>query len=148
MSKIIDVGIDKSNPNFYLVTIHFNSDEGKVTSSEITNLIIMLENFFKNCEKQKIKFVQHFDIVKLKSITLPQILDFCSFFKRNRDTFISQCICTTVSIGNGIAKRLFNLFLSYYDPVRPISLVNDLEASMIFGQECIDGKHENSSIIM
>ena len=148
MSKIIDLGINKSNPNFYLVTIHFNSDEGKVNSAEIQNLIIMLENFFKNCENQNLKFVQHFDIVKLKHITLPQILDFCSFFKRNRDLFINHCLCTTATIGEGIAKRFFNLFLSYYDPVRPISLVKNNDEAMKFGQECFDGQHDNSSIIM
>ena len=104
--------------------------------------------FFKNCEKKNIKFVQHFDIVKLKNITLPLILDFGSFFKRNRDTFINQCICTTAIIGEGIAKRFFNLFLSYYDPVRPISLVNNKDESMKFGQECFNGEHDNSSIIM
>lgn len=148
MNQNISLNIDKSNTNFYLVTMTLDSDEGKITGSDLKTLFIMLENFFNNCASQNIKFVQHFDIVKMKNITLNVILEFCTFFKKIRDVFIKNALGTTLTIGDGIAKRFFNLFLAYYDPVRPIALVNSPKESMSFGEECFNGKHENSSIIM
>ena len=95
------------------------------TNNDIHIWKLMTENFINNCESKNIRFGFIFNLHTIPKLPLSFIIDICSFLMKYNSFFKKNLISNCFIIENKSIKKLIDLFLKYYTPVKPIKFFNN-----------------------
>tara|TARA_B100000963_G_C22623053_1_gene670917 strand:+ start:1100 stop:1540 length:441 start_codon:yes stop_codon:yes gene_type:complete len=117
------------------------------TNNDVNTTIVMLQNFFDNCNKNKIKFAWVFNCKKLKGISLMALETFSKFCRTNFNTIKENLICNCLISSEGLFNQFFGIFTKIYKPTKPLINFSELEKCDDFIEDCLNGKYKNDTII-
>lgn len=150
MNKSFEMNVDKTREGYLLLNVRFlSSDNSKemMSSSDLQTFFIMYDNFTQNCQLKGIKFGQYFDITTLQDVSIAQFEMVAAFFKKQYQTIASHCNGSCIKVSGDFAKRMFSLFLKFYEPIKPITTVQTYEQACEFLDDCRDDKYSCDTII-
>ena len=101
---------------------------------------IFTENFFLNCEKNNYKFAIIFDLQNIKNIPFIIIPEICKFFNKFPHILEKLLISNCIIINKDSFKKMINIFLKFYIPVKPIKLCNNINECKDFINYCFKKK--------
>lgn len=143
--------IDHSNKKFKilkLVILKTKDNQLYEASKKDFNVFeIMMSNFLDNCYKNNVNFTFFFDLNYLKNVPVLLILDIFNLFKEKFHVIKKNLIGSVIVTNENTFKGMFDLFMKFYKPSKPLKLCKDFDEANIFFNECSENKYKDSEII-
>ena len=125
----------KHESDYKLIIFSSDVKDTKLTHMDTENLFLMLENFLKNCQENKFKFMQFFDIRNIH-IGVNIIMRIAGLYKKYGDVIENSCICSCLLFQkNAINDTFIKLFNKLYTPTRPLIISTNEEKIKNFMNE-------------
>lgn len=132
----------KHDPNYKLIIFSSDVKNTKLTNMDIEQLFLMLENFLKNCQENKFKFMQFFDIRNIH-IGVNIIMRIANLYKKYGDVIENYCICSCLLFQQtAINDTFIKLFNKLYTPTRPLIISTDEEKVKKFMNENLKNNYD------
>ena len=132
----------KHDPNYKLIIFSSNTNNTKLKQIDIENSFLMLENFLKNCQENKFKFIQLFDIRNI-NMGVNLIMRIATFYKKYGVIIENYCICSCLLFQKtAINDTFIKLFNKLYTPTRPLIVTTDEEKVKDFMNENLKNNYD------
>ena len=132
----------KHEENYKLIIFSSDVKNTKLTHMDTENLFLMLENFLKNCQENKFKFMQFFDIRNIH-IGVNIIMRIATLYKKYGDVIEKYCICSCLLFQQTAVNDTFiKLFNKLYTPTRPLIISTDEEKVKRFMNENLNNNYD------
>ena len=116
------------NKNYYLFIFDVIKDQPK-DDDDFTNSLKYVEDFYKRCYNEKKYFGAIFNYKKMGVISRKYVFEGLALFNSLKFIMNDYLISTSIVLDNMIVRGVINLFLSMYEAVRPILMVeNEINA--------------------
>jgi hypothetical protein len=86
--------------------------------------------------KEDVNFVFILDVRLLGLLSVKQIKEFSNTLESYQDFLEKRLICSTVVAEGSIIKNIFDLVKLFYKTVKPLKIVNRMEETTAFIEEC------------
>lgn len=143
--------IDHSNRKFKilkLVILKTKDNQLYEANNKDFNIFrIMMSNFLDNCYKNNINFTFFFDLNNLKNIPVLLILEIFNLFKEKFHVIKKNLIGSVILTNENTFNNMFDLFMKFYKPSKPLKLCKDFDEANIFFNECSENKYQDFEII-
>lgn len=117
----------KHTPEYKLIIFRSDVQNTKLTNIDVEQLLLMIENFLKNCGSNKFKFIQFFDITNV-NIRVDIIVKLAKLYRKHGDIIENHCICSCLLFEKTALNDTFiKLFNKLYTPTRPLIISTDEE---------------------
>jgi hypothetical protein len=132
-NNFIDYKISKRND---ILIFLFDVKKEQPSPFEWTCAIEEFKEKMDEIEKLNINFVYVLDIRLMGLLSIAQIKEFSALLLE-RSVFIEKrLICSTAVADGAFIKQLFEIVKIFYKTIKPLKIVNTMEESNIFIEEC------------
>lgn len=102
---------------------------------EFEEVLTFFTNFYQACNQIDQKFILYYDLTELGFLKFEQYNKFTSFFKQYEDISIKCLICSSIICSNQVIAGMINTLLKLYENQKPIKIVTNKEAAILFINE-------------
>ena len=133
------------NKNYYLFILDVIKEHPK-DDDDFTNTLKYVEDFYKRCYNEKKNFGAIFNYKKMGVISRKYVFEGLALFNSLKFIMKDYLISTSIVLDNMIVRGVINLFLSMYEAVRPIIMVeNEKQALAEIEKNSFDFFNKNLS---